>query len=169
MLLLADFSVIKPDPGLLIWTVLIFLVLWSILGKLAFRPIANALKSREESIDSALKQAEVARQEMSNLKSENEKLLAQAREERAAILREANETKNSIVTEAKNKAKEEATKLIASARVDIENQQKAAMTQVKNDVGNMALAIAEKIIRKELSSDPAQVQFANELVKQASL
>jgi F-type H+-transporting ATPase subunit b len=169
MILLIDLPVMMPDPGLLFWTVLIFLVFWFFLGKATFTPIAQALKSREDSIDSALKQAEVARQEMGNMKSENEKLLAQAREERAAILREANANKDAILSEARAKAKEDASKLIATAKVDIENQQKAAMTQVKNDVGNMALAIAEKIIRKQLANDPAQVQFANDLVKEVKL
>ncbi len=169
MILLVDLPVMMPDPGLIFWTVLIFLIFWFFLGKATFKPIAEALKSREESINDSLKQAEVARQEMSNMKSENEKLLAQAREERAAILREANANKDAILSEARAKAKEDASKLIATAKVDIENQQKAAMTQVKNDVGNMALAIAEKIIRKQLANDPAQVQFANDLVKEVKL
>ncbi len=169
MLFLAEFSVIKVDPGLVFWTVIIFVTLWVLLGKFAFKPIAEALKERSDSIDNALKQAEMARQEMANLKAENDKIMAKASEERAAILKEAKETASTMVNEAKDKAREEAQRLIANAKVEIENQQKAAMTQVKNDVGTMAIAIAEKIIRKELAKDAAQVDFANALVKEIKL
>ncbi len=169
MLFLVEFSVIKPDPGLIFWTVIIFATLWFFLGKFAFKPIAQALKDRSDSIDQALKQAEQARAEMANLKAENEKILQQAREERAVMLKDAKDMANGIVAEAKEKAKEEAGRLVDAAKMDIENMQKAAMTQVKNEVGSMAILIAEKVIRKELSKDSAQVDFANTLVNEMKM
>lgn len=169
MLFLAGFSVMDVDYGLTFWTLVVFIILWVLLGKFAFRPIAQALEDRTKSIDDALKQAEQARNEMANLKAENEKILQQAREERAVMLKEAKDLATGIVTEAKEKAKEEAGRLVESAKLDISNMQKAAMTQVKNDVGTMAIQIAEKIIRKELAKDTAQVDFANALVKDMNL
>ncbi|KXK19341.1 MAG: ATP synthase F0 subunit B [Candidatus Parvibacillus calidus] len=125
MVLLAEFNVIKPEFGLFFWTVLIFLSLWFFLGKKAFTPIANALKEREDSIKDALAQADIARNEMNNLKAENEQLIAQAREEKAAMLKEAKENAAQIVSDAKSKAKEEAGRILANANLEIENQKKS--------------------------------------------
>lgn len=169
MLFLAEFSVIQIDPGLVFWTLLIFVTLWVLLGKFAFKPIAQALSDRSKSIDDALKQAELARQEMANMKAENEKIMQQAREERTVILKEAKDLATGIVNEAKEKAKEEATRLVEAAKLDISNMQKAAMTEVKNEVGTMAIQIAEKILRKELANNPAQVDFANTLVNEIKM
>lgn len=164
MFYLVDFSVIKPDAGLIFWTTIIFLLFWFMIGRLAFRPIATALRKREDDIQSALDQAAIAKEEMAKLKADNEKLLMEAREERANMLREANDAKNEIITEAKVKAKSEADRIVKSAKAEIENQKKAAINEVKNQVGAIALEIAEKVIRKELSSDANQSSFVNQLV-----
>lgn len=169
MLFLAGFSVMDVDYGLTFWTVVVFVILWVLLGKFAFKPIAQALEDRTKHIDNALKQAEQARNEMANLKAENEKIMQTAREERAVMLKEAKDLANGIVAEAKEKAKEEAGRLVENAKLDIANLQKAALTEVKNEVGTMAIQIAEKIIRKELAKDNAQVDFANALVKDMKL
>ena len=164
MFYLVDFSVIKPDLGLIFWTTLIFLLFWFMIGKFAFKPIANALRKREYDIQNALDQAEIAKQEMSKLQADNEKLLQQAREERTKILKEANDVKNEIINEAKTKAKVEADKIVTNAKLEIENQKKAAINEVKNQVGAIALEIAEKVIKKDLSSDANQSSFVNQLV-----
>ncbi len=169
IVLLADFSVIRPEPGMLIWTTIIFLLFWFILGKLAFKPIGEALKSRENSIQSALDEAKNARLEMEHLKSENDKILAEAREERSKMLKEAKETKESIIAEARNKAKEDAQKIVASAMSEIDNQKKAALEEVKNMAGMMAIEIAEKVIKKELKGNAEQEAFVNTLVNDIKL
>lgn len=120
MIFLADFSVIKPDFGLLFWSTIYFVLFWLIMARFAFRPIASALKKREDDIQDSLDEAKNARDEMANLKSENEQLLIQAREERAKILREAKEAKDTIIKEAREKAKDEAKKIVASAKTEIE-------------------------------------------------
>lgn len=165
LILLADFSVIKPDIGLIVWTTVIFLTVWWLLGRFAFRPIQKALREREDSIQDALDEAKRAREEMSNLKAENEKILAQAREERAKILKEAKDVKESIINEAKVKAKEDAQRIVANAKTEIENQKMAAMIDVKNSAGMMALEIAEKVIRQKLKGDSEQEGFANSLIE----
>jgi F-type H+-transporting ATPase subunit b len=167
--LLADFSVIKPDPGLIFWTSLIFIVLWFVLGRMAFRPIQDALKQREEDIQGALDEAKRAREEMANLNAENERLLTEAREERAKILKEAKEAKNAMITDAKDQAKAEASKIVANAKQEIENQKQAAMTDLKNQLGQMAIEIAEKVLRKQLAGDKEQESFVNSLVDEIKL
>ena len=168
-ILLADFSVMKPDPGLLVWTLLIFILFWALMARFAFKPIQNALKQREEDIQKSLDEAKKAREEMANLKSENEQLLRQAQEERMKILREANEAKETIINEAKIKAKEEAQKIVANAKEQIENQRMAAVIDIKNQIGKISLEIAEKLIRKELKGNGEQEKFISILVDEMKL
>ena len=137
--------------------------------KYAVGPITEALSNRETEIANALDQAKRAREEMSNLKSENEKLLAQAREERSKMLQEAKDIKGQIIAEAKEKAKEEANKIVSNAMTDIENQKKIAITEVKNELGALAISIAEKVIKKELKGNAEQEAFVNTLVKDIHL
>ncbi len=169
MIFLIDFTPIKPDFGLLFWTTIIFLLFWFIIGKFAFRPIAEALKRRESDIQNSLDEAKRVRQEMANLKAENEELLILAREERAKILKEAKDAGINLVEEAKAKAKVEAQKIVANAKEQIEHQKMAAITELKNQVGAMALEIAEKVLRKELRGDTAQEAYVNDLVKDIKL
>ena len=163
-----DFSVIKPDLGLIFWTSIIFTLFWILIGKTAFKPIANALKKREGDIAGALEEAKKAKEEMSNLKAENEKLLAQAREERSKMLQEAKDTKNQIISDAKNAAKEEASKILTQASADIEISKKAAMMEVKNEIAAISLGIAEKVIKKELKGNSEQESFVSSLVDQVN-
>ncbi len=167
--ILMDFSVIKPDLGLIVWTSVIFILFWVLIGRTAFKPIANALKKREADIQGALDEAKKAKEEMSNLKAANEKLLAEAREERAKMLKEAKETKNQIINDAKQAAKDEASKVMTQASLDIENQKKAAMMEVKNEVGAIALSIAEKVIKKQLAGNAEQESYVNTLINEANL
>ena len=169
MLFLGDFSVIKPDPGLLFWTTVIFLLFWYIMSRFAFKPIAEALKKREMDIQAALDEAKMARKEMANLQAENEILLNQAREERTQMLKEAKDLKDQIITEAKERANAEYKRKVESAIRDIENQKNAAMVDLKNKAGQMANDIAEKIIKKDLANNPEQVTYAKSLVDNIKL
>jgi F-type H+-transporting ATPase subunit b len=169
MLFLADFSVIKPEPGLLIWTTIIFLLFWFLMSRFAFKPIVAALKNREQDIQDALDQAKRARQEMSELQAENEKLLAQAREERSQMLKEAKEVAAEYTAEMKEKAHQEYKRKVESAIQDIENQKMAAMVDLKNKAGQMAIEVAEKILQRELSNKGEQEAFAKSLVDQIKM
>jgi len=164
IILSGGFSVLQPDPGLLLWTTLIFLLFWLIVGRAAFRPIANALKKRGRDIQASLDEAKKAREEMANLKSENEDLLAQARDERTKIIKEAKEVKENLIAKAKVEAKEEAKKIVANAKQEIEHLKFEAMIDLKNQVGLMSLEIAEKVLRKNLAGDPEQERFVKKLV-----
>jgi F-type H+-transporting ATPase subunit b len=169
MIFLADFSVIKPDFGLIFWTTIIFALFWFLIGKFGFRPIISALKQREDDIQNSLDEAKKARQEMANLKAENEELLIQAREERAMILKEAKQVKEKIIAEAKEKAKDEAKKIVETAKVQIENQKMAAITDLKNQVGIISIEIAEKLLKKELEKDASMKEYVTGLVKDIEL
>jgi F-type H+-transporting ATPase subunit b len=169
MFYLLDFNPILPDVGLIFWSTITFLLFWLIVGKFAFRPIAQALGKRENDIQEALDLAKKAREEMAALKSDNDRIIGEAREEQARILKEAKDAGNKIIADSKDKAREEAQKIVTNARLEIENQAKHAITEVKNQVGNMALEIAEQVLRKELSSDSAQQAYVDELVKEIKL
>ena len=169
MVFLADFSVIKPEPGLLIWTTIIFGLFWFLMSKFAFKPIGNALKQRELDIQNSLDEAKRAREEMSQLVAENEKLLAQAREERSAILKEAKEAKEEIIADAKERDGAEYKRKVESAIQDIENQKQAALVALKNQSGQMAVEIAEKLLRRELSNKSEQEAYAKSLAESINL
>lgn len=169
LFILLDFTPIKPDLGLILWTTLFFALFWMLIGKGAFAPIASSLKKRNGDIQDALDEAKKAKDQMANMKAENEKLLAGAREERTKIIREANETKANIINDAKDQAKVEANRIVTNGKIEVDNQKAAAMTDVKNQVGTMALQIAEKIIKKDLQSNPEQVSLANKLMDEMKL
>jgi F-type H+-transporting ATPase subunit b len=164
LIFLAEFTVIRPDPGTVFWTTLIFALFWFLMSRFAFKPIANALKERELDIQNSLDSAKRAREEMAQLQAKNEDLLAQAQEERAKILHEAKVAKDTIIAEARDKAKEEAHRIVVNAKAEIENMRMAAIIDLKNQVGNIAVDIAEKILERELKSKAEHEQYVKDLV-----
>ncbi len=162
-------DLITPSIGLLFWNTVVFVILLFLLKKFAWKPILGAVQKREQSINEALKAAETAKLEMSRLQSENEALLQKARIERDEMLKEARETRDKMVHEAKTKANEEAERLLASAREAIRNEKMAAITDLKNQVAQLSIEIAEKIIREDLRSTDRQQALANSLVNDMNL
>jgi F-type H+-transporting ATPase subunit b len=162
-------SLITPGIGLIFWTTVVFLLLLVLLGKYAWKPILNAIKTREDGITKALASAESALNDMRELKSNNEKILADARNERDALIKEAREAKDAIINEAKSKAQKDADRILASAREQIINEKNAAVTELKNQVATLSIEIAEKILRSELSSDEKQKALVNNLMKDVNL
>lgn len=148
--------------GLFFWQTLLFLILLFLLRKFAWKPILKAVTDREESIEQALEQADKAREEMKKLQSDNEAIIREARIERDAILKEAREIKDSIIDEAKTKAGEEGAKMIEQAKEQITNQKLAAITELKNQVADMSITIAEKVLRRELESKDKAAELVNE-------
>ncbi|MCL6217128.1 F0F1 ATP synthase subunit B [Zunongwangia pacifica] len=162
-------DLITPEIGLLFWQTIVFLVLILILAKFAWRPILGAVKDREDSINSALSSAEEARKEMQNLKADNEQLLKEARAERDAILKEARELKEKVLANATEEAQTKADKIVAQAKESIEMEKKAAMAEIKSQVANLSIEIAEKVVRKELSSKEKQHQMIDEMLGDVTL
>lgn len=162
-------ELVTPAIGLIVWTTLTFLILLFLLGKFAWKPILKAVKDRESSISDALKSADKAREEMEKLKSDNERILREARAERDGILKDAREISDKMVAEAKAKANTEGAKLLEQAREQIENQKMAAITELKNQVAKMSIDIAEKVIRKELSDKANQEALVGEQLQDFKL
>ena len=162
-------NLLTPEFGLLIWTLLAFLVVFFVLGKFAWPAIMKGLKQREQGIADSLAMAERVRAEMAQMKSENEAILAKAREERSQMLKEARETKDKIVNEAKEQAKVEANKIIMEAQAAIDIQKMAALTDVKNQIGKLVIEVTEKVLRKELSNKEAQEAHIKDLVSEVNL
>src|SRR6187455_1343645 len=138
-------ELLTPSFGLIFWTLLAFIIVFFILKKFAWKPILNGLNEREKGIADSLATAERVRGEMAELKSENEELLAKAREERAIMLKEAREIKDKIISDAKDQAKVEASKIMKESAAAIEAQKMAALTDVKNQVGKLVIEVSEKV------------------------
>jgi len=159
-----DFSI-----GLFFWQVVLFVALLLLLRKYAWKPILDAVNEREEGIKNALAEAEKARQEMQDLKSDNEKILNEARAERDTLLKEAREMKNKIVDEAKDEAKAQAAKLMEQAKTAIQNEKLAAITDIKNQVAGLSIDIAEKVVQEELSNTDKQLKLVEQLLGEVKL
>lgn len=159
-------ELITPGLGLIFWMTLVFLLLLFILGKFAWKPILKSLKDREASIREALHSADKARQEMKDLQFSNEALLREAKNERDAILNEARKIKDKIIEEARQKATEEAGRIVDATKITINNEKMAAMTDLKNQVADLSLEIAKKIIQRELSDPKKQEEYLRVLLKE---
>jgi F-type H+-transporting ATPase subunit b len=162
-------SLLLPHLGLIFWTLLAFLIVFFILKKFAWAAILKGLNDRETNITEAIASAEKVKKEMAQLKSENENLLAAAREERTAMLKEAKEMKDKMISDAKNDAKDQAARIIAEAQASINQQKMAALTDIKNHVGKMVVEVSEKIIRKQLSNPAEQEQYIKTLTQDIKL
>ncbi len=162
-------ELVTPGIGLIFWQTVTFIIVLFLLSKFAWKPIAASLRQREESIESALRQADQAKLEMQSLKAENEKLLAEARIERDRILREATAAGNALVEEARTRATEEGNRLVENARESIINEKKAALTEVKNLAATLSIEIAERILKHELKDQAAQQALVNDYIKEVNL
>ena len=162
-------DLLTPEFGLFFWTLIAFLLVLFILKKYAWKPILSSLGDREKGIADSIATAQRVKGEMSQLQSENEKLLIQAREERTTMLKEAKEMKDRIVGEAKEQAKAEANKIIIDAQQQILQQKNAAMAEVKNEIGNLAVEVAGRILRKQLSAAEGQETYMKMLADDIKL
>jgi F-type H+-transporting ATPase subunit b len=162
-------GLVTPNPGTLFWMLIIFGIVLFILRKFAWKPILNALKDREESIANALNSAEEAKKEVAGLIADNQKIIAEARQERNNILKEAKEIKEKIIAEAKEKAMQEASKSIEIAQRQIQSEKNAAINDIKKQVAELSVMIAEKVIKKELSNKSEQEKMVDGLVDDIKL
>lgn len=162
-------DLLSPDFGLIFWTVVIFLLTFLILAKYAWKPILKMLDAREKSIAESIESADRIKAEMSQMKSEHEQMLVEAKAERSRILKEAKDVKDQIIGEAREQAKVEARKIVESAQIAINNQKMAALTDVKNQVGTLAIEVAEKILRKELSENESHQSYIRQLAEDIKL
>ncbi|KAB2859875.1 MAG: F0F1 ATP synthase subunit B [Flavobacteriales bacterium] len=160
---------VTPELGLIIWSTIVFCILFFLLAKFAWKPILNAVKDREASIENALNAAEQAKKEMQELSANNEVLLNQARAERDEMLKDARAVKDKMISDAKVTANAEAERIIASAKEAIQHEKLAAITELKNQVATLSIEIAEKIIKQELSTAEKQKSLIDNAVSEINL
>ncbi|MDG1763256.1 MAG: F0F1 ATP synthase subunit B [Flavobacteriaceae bacterium] len=162
--LISEFSI-----GLFFWQSMIFIGLLFLLRKYAWGPILSAVNERETSIKDALASAEAARSEMEVLQSDNQRILKEARAEKEAMLKEAQSTRAELIKTAKEEAQQEADKILTQAQEAIQNEKRAAISELKEQVGSIAMDIAEKVLQKELESKDKQVELIAQLLQDSDL
>ena len=160
-------ELVTPAIGLIFWTTVVFTLLVLLLKKFAWKPILSAVDERNQSIKNSLSQAEKARNEMSELTANNEKIIAQAKLDRDVILKDARDMKNEIISEAKDKANKEAEKLVSTAKEQILNEKMKAITELKNHVADLSIEMAEKILSSELSDVAKQKELVKKALKES--
>jgi F-type H+-transporting ATPase subunit b len=162
-------ELVTPDVGTIFWMLLMFILVLIILKKFAWIPILNALDNREKSIEDSLRSADRAREEMERLKEDNEKIMAEARQERDSMLRDTKKLSEKILSEARDKAGEEARLLIEATRELIENEKVSAVDEIRRQVAELSVNIAEKILREKLKEDKQQKELVDKLLQDIKL
>ena len=157
-----------PDSGLLFWMTLVFLIVFLILWKWGFPSIVKMVNDRKAYIDGSLKKAREANEKLANIQKEGELLLQQAREQQSKILKEASDTRDAIVEKAQDKARDEGARIISDAKAEIQNEKQAAIRDIRNQVAELSVQIAEKILRQKLSGDKEQNELIDRLLDEVS-
>ena len=157
-------SILTPDPGLLVWMLAAFLVVFFVLAKFGFPAITNMVEKRKNFIDESLRKAHEASVRLENIKQESESILQEARDKQAAILKEAAATRDSIVETAQAKAREESARIISEAKAEIESQKQAAISEIRGEVARLSVEVSEKVLRQKLGTDQAQMDYIDRML-----
>ena len=160
-------SLITPDFGLIFWMTLIFAILLILLAKFGFPVITKSVRERSEHIDESLRKAQEAEQRLSNLADEQKALIAKAQAESSRILKEAASTRDAMISQARADARSEADKILADARVQIAAEKESALRDIRREVAVLSVSVAEKILRKDLSTDASQMELLEKMVSEA--
>ena len=157
-------SILTPDLGLLFWMLLAFLVVFFVLAKYGFPAITNMVEERKKYIDDSLKKAHEASERLENIKQESEAILQEAREKQAQILKEAADMRDAIVQKAQDKARSEGARLLSEAKAEIEGEKQQAIHDIRAQVAELSVQIAEKVLREKLSTDAEQMKMIDRLL-----
>lgn len=161
-------SILTPDLGLLFWMLIAFLVVFGVLAKFGFPAIIAMVENRKKYIDDSLRKAHEASERLDNIKQECESMLQETREKQAQILKEATATRDSIVEKAQEKAREEGARLLSEAKTEIENEKQAAISDIRKQVAQLSVEIAEKVLRQNLSNDNAQMDLIDRMLDEVA-
>ena len=161
-------SILTPDLGLLFWMLLAFLVVFICLARFGFPVIIKMVDERKQYIDESLNKAHEASERLANIKQEGETLLQEAREQQAKIMKEAATTRDAIIEQAQDKAREESTRIISEAKKQIEVENQSAIRDIRSQVAELSIQVAEKILREKLSNDKAQMDMIDRLLDEVS-
>ena len=158
-----------PDSGLLFWMGLVFIIVLFILWKWGFPVIVNMVTERKAFIDEGLRKAHEANERLANIQKEGESILQEAREKQAQILKEATATRDAIVEKAQGKAREEGARLLTEARAEIEAEKQNAIRDIRAQVADLSVQIAEKVVRQQLSTDKKQMDLIERLLDEVAV
>lgn len=161
-------SILTPNPGLLFWMLLAFLVVFFVLARYGLPAILNMVDQRNQYINENLQKAQQAALQLENIKQESESLIQEAREKQASILKEATATRDAIVEKAQEKAHEEGARILAEAKAEIENQKQVAINEIRKQVAILSVEVSGKILRKKLSADDAQMDYINGMLDEVT-
>ena len=161
-------SILTPDPGLLVWMLAAFLVVFFVLAKFGFPAITNMVEKRKNFIDESLRKAHEASVRLENIKQESESILQEARDKQAAILKEAAATRDSIVETAQAKAHEESARIISEAKAEIESQKQDAISEIRGEVARLSVEVSEKVLRQKLGTDEAQMDYIERMLDEVA-
>lgn len=158
-----------PSTGLLFWMTIVFLVVLCIVGRFGFPAITNMVKERKAFIDDSLRKAHEANEKLANIQKEGESILQEAREKQAAILKEATDTREAIIAKAQEKAKEESARIVNDAKAEIANEKQQAIREIRAQVAELSVKIAERIVREKLSDDDKQMELIDKLLDEVTV
>ena len=159
-------NLMLPDTGLLFWMTVIFLIVLFILAKFGFPMITGMVDKRNKRINDSLEAARIAEEAIATLQQEQERIIAETRSEQSRLMQEAAAERDRMIAQAQDQARAEAQKIMDDARVRINEKKEAAMKEIRNEVAQISLAIAEKVVRKDLSDDAAQKQLVDKLLEE---
>ncbi len=162
-------DLLMPSTGLLFWMTIVFLIVLCIIGKWGFPVISNMVKERKAFIDNSLRKAHEANEKLANIQKEGESILQEAREKQAAILKEAADTREAIVAKAQEKAKEESSRIVSDAKAEITNEKQQAIREIRAQVAELSVKIAERIVREKLSDDDKQMELIDKLLDEVTV
>lgn len=157
-----------PDSGLLFWMTIIFAIVFFVLAKFGFPIITGMVEKRNKRIADSLEAARIAEDAIAHLTEEQERIISETRASQAKLLQEAAAERDKMIAQAQDKAREEAQKIMDDARVRIQEEKEAAVREVRQEVAKLSIAIAEKVIRKELSNDDAQKALVDKLLNEVT-
>lgn len=162
-------DLLVPSTGLLFWMTVVFLIVLFILWKWGFPAITKMVKERKDYIDESLRKAHEANEKLANIQQEGESILQEAREKQAGILKEATDTREAIVAKAQEKAKDEGARLLNDAKAEIEQEKQQAIREIRSQVAELSVKIAERIVREKLSSDDKQMELVDKLLDEVTV
>ncbi len=161
-------DLLMPSFGLMFWMAIVFFVVLGLLWKFGFPTITKMVEERKQYIDESLRKAHEANEKLANIQKEGESILQEAREQQALILKEATSARDAIVAKAESQAKEQGEKLISDAKVQIDAEKQNAIREIRSQVAELSVKIAEKIIKKQLSTDAYQMELIDRLLDEFS-
>ena len=153
-----------PDSGLLFWMTIIFALVFFILAKFGFPIITGMVEKRGKRISDSLEAARTAEQALAHLQTEQERIISETRAQQNKLMQEAAAERDRMIAQAQDKAREEAQKIMDEARVRIQEEKEAAIKEVRKEVAVISLAIAEKVVRRDLSTEASQKALADRLL-----